>query len=134
MHKSNRITSNPIIRRSRRRRRPVLLAAALSAISGLSGVVGIAAAAPAGAASLTPISYQLGWITNAEFAGTYLAQSAGDYPGLKVDILPGGSNPVEPVVVSGKALVGDSNADTVSAAVAAGAPLRIIGARYQNNP
>jgi ABC-type nitrate/sulfonate/bicarbonate transport system substrate-binding protein len=82
------------------------------------------------------ISYQLGWVTNTEFAGTYLAQTQGydAANGLKVTILPGGSDPVEPVVASGKALVGDSNADIVAAAVAAGAQLRIIGAKYQINP
>jgi ABC-type nitrate/sulfonate/bicarbonate transport system substrate-binding protein len=90
----------------------------------------------ASAATLTDVVYQLGWITNTEFAGTYLAQKLGYFAkhGIDVSILPGGSNPVEPIVASGKAIVGDSNADTVSAAVAAGADLRIIGARYQKNP
>jgi ABC-type nitrate/sulfonate/bicarbonate transport system substrate-binding protein len=75
-------------------------------------------------------------VTNTEFAGTYLAKKYGYFAkgGISVDILPGGSVTVEPIVASGKALVGDTNADTVSAAVAAGAPLRIIGARYQDNP
>jgi ABC-type nitrate/sulfonate/bicarbonate transport system substrate-binding protein len=112
-----------------------LFAVAASVLAALTGVLGASIAA-ASASSLTPVSYQLGWVTNTEFAGTYLAQTQGDFAsnGLDVTILPGGSDPVEPVVASGKALIGDSNADTVAAAVAAGAPLRIIGARYQNNP
>lgn len=117
-------------------RRPIKLVVSLSLVTGLASATGAALAVPATATTLKPINYQLGWITNTEFAGTYLAQRHGDFAagGLKVTILPGGSNPVEPIVVAGKALVGDSNADIVSAAVAAGAPLRIIGARYQVNP
>jgi ABC-type nitrate/sulfonate/bicarbonate transport system substrate-binding protein len=91
---------------------------------------------PAGAAALTPISFQLGWLTNTEFAGSYLANSKGYYSkgGLDVTILPGEGVDVEGIVGAGKALVGDSNADTCSAAVAQGADLKIIGAKYQKNP
>jgi len=102
---------------------------------GLSGTM-TPALVQAASAATAPVTFQLGWVTNTEFAGTYLAQSDGydaaDH--VKVTILPGGTNPVEPVVASNKALVGDSNADIVSAAVAAGAQLRIIGAKYQVNP
>jgi ABC-type nitrate/sulfonate/bicarbonate transport system substrate-binding protein len=118
------------------RRRPVLLVAAAAVLTSLSGVFGVAAATSASATALTPVNFQLGWVTNTEFAGTYLAQKGGIFAdnGLSVTAIPGGTDPVEPVVVAGKALVGDSNADTVAAAVAAGAPLRIIGAKYQLNP
>jgi ABC-type nitrate/sulfonate/bicarbonate transport system substrate-binding protein len=90
----------------------------------------------AGAATLTPLSFQLGWLTNTEFAGSYLANSKGYYSqaGLDVTILPGEGVDVEGIVGAGKALVGDSNADTCSAAVAQGADLKIIGAKYQKNP
>lgn len=107
----------------------------------LAGGLGSAAAsllAPdeASAASLSSISFQLGWLTNTEFAGSYLATKKGYYAkqGLRVRILPGEGVDVEGVVAAGKALVGDSNADTCSAAVAQGADLKIIGAKYQNNP
>ena len=40
---------------------------------------------------------------------------------------------VDPIVVSGKALVGQSGADFMSNAIAKGAPLRCIGANYQKN-
>lgn len=98
-------------------------------------MLGLVQISSAGAAT-TPLSFQLGWVTNTEFAGTYLAQQDGYFAkeGLDVKVLPGGSDPVEPIVAAGKALVGDSNADTVSAAVEAGAPLRIIGVKYQINP
>lgn len=112
------------------------LAGAAAIASGAPGVLDALASSRAAASTLTNVPYQLGWVTNTEFAGTYLAQEHGYYAkgGISVAILPGGSVTVEPVVASGKALVGDTNADTVSAAVAAGAPLRIIGARYQKNP
>ncbi len=121
------------VRRTTRRTRII---AALLAFPSLFGTAAVAATATPAAAAVKPISYQLGWITNTEFAGTYIAQKDGYFSsgGLSVNLLPGGSDPVEPVVASGKALVGDSNADTVAAAVAAGANLRIIGARYQLNP
>lgn len=113
--------------------------AGAAALAGSAGglVEALATGGPASASpSIAPLAYQLGWITNTEFAGTYLAQKMGYYEkaGVKVTVLPGGANPVEPVVASGKALVGDSNADIVSAAVAQGAKLRIFGARYQLNP
>jgi ABC-type nitrate/sulfonate/bicarbonate transport system substrate-binding protein len=114
----------------RRRALPVLASLALAPL-----LAGLATASPA-SASTTNLNFQLGWVTNTEFAGTYLAQSDGYFAadGLNVRVLPGGSDPVEPIVAEGKALVGDSNADTVAAAVAAGAKLVIIGAKYQNNP
>jgi ABC-type nitrate/sulfonate/bicarbonate transport system substrate-binding protein len=111
-------------------------AAALAGTAGgLLDSIGLGAPA-AGAAPLAKVPFQLGWVTNTEFAGTYLAQEDGYFAkgGIAVDLLPGGTVAVEPVVASGKALVGDTNADTVSAAVEAGAPLRIIGAKYQKNP
>jgi len=112
--------------------------AGAAALAGSAGTLleSLGGASVAGASTLAKVPYQLGWVTNTEFAGTYLAKKQGYFKkgGIAVDILPGGSVTVEPVVASGKALVGDTNADTVSAAVAAGAPLRIIGARYQNNP
>ncbi|HEY5273899.1 MAG TPA: ABC transporter substrate-binding protein [Acidimicrobiales bacterium] len=133
-------TAHHLVQRLRRpaRRRTVLLSLS-GVLVGLAGIVTpmlVPAASAVTAHSSHAISYQLGWITNTEFAGTYLAQSQGydAANGLKVTILPGGSDPVEPVIASGKALIGDSNADTVAAAVAAGAQLRIIGARYQINP
>ncbi len=131
-------TATPIAQRLRRLSRPkaVLLTAAGLIVSATGLLTPLMSPAASASTTPTPISYQLGWVTNTEFAGTYLAQTHGYFSsgGLNVAILPGGSNPVEPVIASGKALVGDSNADTVAAAVAAGAPLRIIGARYQINP
>lgn len=110
-------------------------AALLGGLGNLGEAI-LGGASAAGAAAMTNISFQLGWLTNTEFAGSYLAASKGYYAkgGLNVNILPGEGVNVEGVVGAGKALVGDSNADTCSAAVAQGADLRIIGAKYQKNP
>jgi ABC-type nitrate/sulfonate/bicarbonate transport system substrate-binding protein len=98
---------------------------------------GILGAEPASAATLEKMAYQLSWVKDAEFAGSFLAQKKGYYAkhGLEVDLLAGGASVIpEPVVVSGKALVASSAADAVAEANAQGANLKIIGVRYQKNP
>lgn len=113
------------------------LAGGLTLLGGLGSVgESLLSSPPAAASSMSTIAFQLGWLTNTEFAGSYLAASKGYYAkgGLDVTIKPGEGVDVEGVVGAGKALVGDSNADTCSAAVAQGAALRIIGAKYQKNP
>lgn len=95
------------------------------------------ASTAASSAQTTDLSYQLSWVPDVEFAGSYLAKDRGYYSkhGLDVGFRAGGASvSVEPVVTEGKALVGSSNADTVAEAVAQGAPLKIIGARFQVNP
>jgi ABC-type nitrate/sulfonate/bicarbonate transport system substrate-binding protein len=90
----------------------------------------------AGAATQS-MAYQLSWVKDAEFAGSFVAASKGYYKahGLNVNILAGGASVTpEPVVVSGKALVASSEADSVAQAIAQGAALKIIGVRYQKNP
>jgi hypothetical protein len=97
-------TAHHLVQRLRRpaRRKTVLLSLS-GVLVGLAGIVTptlVPAASAVTAHSSHAISYQLGWITNTEFAGTYLAQSQGydAANGLKVTILPGGSDPVEPVI------------------------------------
>lgn len=106
-----------------------------------SGGVLEALAPPAGAAakpkSLGSAALQLDWIEDIEFAGSYIAKTNGFYQkaGLDVTLLPGGPNTsVEPIVVSGKALVGISGPDLTSAAINNGADLKIIGAQMQKAP
>ncbi|NHF72009.1 ABC transporter substrate-binding protein [Paracoccus xiamenensis] len=85
----------------------------------------------------TPVSLQLSWLHSTQFAGSYIAQDRGFWrdAGLEVALLQGGPNaPVEPPVVSGTALIGISAADYTAAAVAEGAPFRIIGVAMQKNP
>jgi ABC-type nitrate/sulfonate/bicarbonate transport system substrate-binding protein len=120
---------------------------------GLSGGLGAALAAcgssspststPATGAATTPsptltaASLQLCYLENVQFAGSYFAQTKGYYKaaGLDVTLIPGGpSLAPEPVVVSGKALVGVSHTAEVVSAILNGADLKIIGATYQKNP
>ncbi|WP_299907719.1 ABC transporter substrate-binding protein [uncultured Paracoccus sp.] len=89
------------------------------------------------AQAATPVSLQLSWLHSVQFAGSYLARENGWWreAGLEVTLLQGGPNaPVEPPVVSGTALVGISAADYTAAAVAEGAPFKIIGVAMQKNP
>lgn len=93
--------------------------------------------APFAARAQTPVSLQLSWLHSVQFAGSYIAQSRGWWQeeGLDVSLLQGGPNaPVEPPVVSGAALVGISAADYTAAAVAQGAPFRILCVAMQKNP
>jgi ABC-type nitrate/sulfonate/bicarbonate transport system substrate-binding protein len=112
-------------------------AAGAALLSAGSGVLDFAGAPAAGAAALATVTYQLSYLENVQFGGTYVADAAGYYrqQGLKVDIVPGGSNmAVEPVVESGKALVGNTHTVELAQAVANGADLKVIGAGYQKNP
>lgn len=113
-------------------------------IAGAAGVVGLGAAAAIGLSIRNAdgggdrrAALQLSWLHSAQFAGSYLALERGYWgdAGLRVNLLQGGPNaPVEPPVVSGQALVGISAADYTAAAVAEGAPFRIIGVAMQKNP
>ncbi len=86
---------------------------------------------------LTTATMQLLWIFNVQFAGSYIAQNRGYYRAAGVDLhfLPGGVTITpEPVIASGRALVGISSPSLTGAAVNQGADLKIIGAGYQINP
>jgi ABC-type nitrate/sulfonate/bicarbonate transport system substrate-binding protein len=95
------------------------------------------AQAQGGAPNLGRMAYQLSWIKNFQFAGEYIADYKGYYRrfGLEgVDLLSGGPNTiVDAVVMSGKALVGQSSPDFMSHAILHGAPLKCIGACLQTN-
>lgn len=80
---------------------------------------------------------QLSWLHSVQFGGSYIALDRGWWRdgGLNVSLLQGGPNaPVEPPVVSGAALIGISAADYTAAAVAEGAPFKILGVAMQKNP
>lgn len=100
------------------------------------GAEGWAPRARGGEPPLGRVTYQLGWVKNFQFAGEYLADARGYYRrfGVAVDLLTGGPTVnIEPVVMSGRALVGQSMPDLVANANAKGASLRIIAACYQRN-
>ncbi|MEM6761225.1 MAG: ABC transporter substrate-binding protein, partial [Pseudomonadota bacterium] len=102
-----------------------------------AGFAATASGLPALAANLTPVNFQLSWLHSVQFGGSYIAQKRGYWAeqGLEVALSQGGPNaPVEPPVVSGAALVGISAADYTAAAVAEGAPFKIIAVAMQKNP
>jgi ABC-type nitrate/sulfonate/bicarbonate transport system substrate-binding protein len=123
---------------------PEVLAACASSSSS-SGSTAASAAAGAGptgasgapAAALADVSIQLNYLENVQFAGTLMALGKGYYQqnGLNVTVLPGGPNVApEPVVASGKALVGVTHTAEGAQAIVNGAPLTIIGAAFQKSP
>ncbi|MEO0504069.1 MAG: ABC transporter substrate-binding protein [Pseudomonadota bacterium] len=102
-----------------------------------AGVAAAAAGVPAFASDLTAVNFQLSWLHSVQFGGSYIAAQRGYWTdqGLDVSLAQGGPNaPVEPPVVSGAALVGISAADYTAAAVAQGAPFKIIAVAMQKNP
>jgi ABC-type nitrate/sulfonate/bicarbonate transport system substrate-binding protein len=128
--------SRPLTRRSLLQRTGALAVGAVVAPD-LFGGLGRFAAAPADAAALADVSIQLCYLENVQFAGTIMALANGYYKqqGLNVTVLPGGPNLApEPVVVSGKALVGVTHTDEGIEAIINGAPLKVIGAAFQKSP
>lgn len=99
--------------------------------------LGSIAALPAFAQTSRTARLQLSWLHSVQFGGSYIAAQNGYWTdqGLEVALSQGGPNaPVEPPVVTGQALVGISAADYTAAAVAQGAPFKIIGVAMQKNP
>jgi ABC-type nitrate/sulfonate/bicarbonate transport system substrate-binding protein len=86
---------------------------------------------------ITPANFQLSWVKDVQFAGTYIADDRGYHAdqGLKVSILPGGPDvtTVGPVL-SAQALAGIDGALPLAQARQEGAPVKIIGTVNQNSP
>jgi NitT/TauT family transport system substrate-binding protein len=87
--------------------------------------------------TLTPISVQLQWTHQAQFAGLYAADRNGSYreEGLAVTFIEGGAT-VDNLasVVNGSAQFGIGTAEQVIVARDAGKPLRCIAITYQRSP
>lgn len=124
-------------------RRRFIRTAALGAVAVTGGSVLAACAgnSSGGGGSSTggpaKVALQFVFIKNVQFAGSYFADSRGYWKsrGLEVDLLPGGPNlTVEPVVQSGRALVGISHTAQAVSAIVSGAHLKIIGSGFQQNP
>jgi ABC-type nitrate/sulfonate/bicarbonate transport system substrate-binding protein len=89
------------------------------------------------AQDMTKATLQMGWIANVENSGEFMAAEHGYYTaeGLDMTLEPGGpAVSVEPLVVSGKALVGLSQPDNVARARQNGAKLKVVAATFQRNP
>jgi ABC-type nitrate/sulfonate/bicarbonate transport system substrate-binding protein len=90
-------------------------------------------------ASFGNAAIQFSWIKNVEFAGSYIADTNGFYTEAgfdSVELLSGGPNvSTEPIVATGKALVGYTFHEPFANAVSnEDAPLKVIGAMFQKNP
>jgi len=87
--------------------------------------------------TLTPVTVQLQWTHQTEFAGFYAADKNGYYAeeGLSVIFLPGGSTIDNLATVSGnQAQFGTASADQLIAARASGQALRAISTVYRRSP
>jgi ABC-type nitrate/sulfonate/bicarbonate transport system substrate-binding protein len=119
-------------------RRRVLVGAAAAAGLLLGGRPLLAARHVAASGDLTNVRFQLDWITNAQFAGWYLADDAGDFAdeGLELSLLPGAD------VASHEAVLAGGGADFAMSsylsrlvdAVNAGAEIVAVGATFQRSP
>jgi ABC-type nitrate/sulfonate/bicarbonate transport system substrate-binding protein len=91
-----------------------------------------------GSKSFGTIGYQLSWIKNSEFGGSYIADQKGYYKSAgfaKVNLIAGGPNVTQDAVVqAGSAFVGISAPDITASAINKGADLVIVAAQYQKNP
>lgn len=112
------------------------LVAACSSSSGSKA--SSATTTPGSGGDLGTVTFQLSWVENVQFAGSYIAVERGFYrdAGLSgVTLLPGGpTTSVEPIVAEGKALVGSDSPDRTASARAQGAPLKVIATTYQKSP
>jgi NitT/TauT family transport system substrate-binding protein len=89
------------------------------------------------APAFTPITVQLKWLHQAQFAGFYAAEQNGYYTdqGLKVNFIEGGPTvDLEKSVLDGTAQFGVTGAERLIAARADGKPLRAIAVIYRRNP
>ncbi len=97
-----------------------------------------ASARPPGGKDLGACNLRLCWVTNAEFAGEYLADHRGYYRDegfTSARLISGGPSapPTEIDLVQQRCLLGISAIDTTAGAIAQGAALRTIGAQYQES-
>jgi ABC-type nitrate/sulfonate/bicarbonate transport system substrate-binding protein len=118
-------------------------AAASTAASSAAASAPVSSAASSAAATapadMGTLDFRLSWIKNVEFAGEYIADSKGYYTteGFSTVNLQGGgptATPIETDLVQNKTFCGISSPDITSAAIVAGAKLKIIAAQYQKNP
>lgn len=100
-------------------------------------VVSACAPAAAPAPPLTPVTVQLAWTHQAQFAGLYAADQNGYFAeeGIAVSFLAGGSQvDILTPVVEGAAQFGVASGDELILARAAGMPLQAVATIYRRSP
>ncbi|TSC51961.1 MAG: NMT1/THI5 like domain-containing protein [Parcubacteria group bacterium LiPW_41] len=86
---------------------------------------------------LIPVSLELKWLHQSQFAGNYTAKERGFYAdeGLNVTLIPFSfENPVIKSVTEGSAMFGITGADELLIARTQGAPLKALAVIYKINP
>jgi NitT/TauT family transport system substrate-binding protein len=110
---------------------------AFKRLSAVLFLFALSACAPAPTQALTPITVQLSWFHQAEFAGFYAAEQQGYYAeeGLQVSFLEGGPEVdfIAPVA-EGTAQFGVAQPADLILARAEGEPVRSIAAIYRRSP
>ena len=110
---------------------------ALLALAGLIVATAACALIPAPAPKLTPVTVQLRWTHQAQFAGFYAADQKGYYAaeGLAVTLREGGPQvDFFTPVLDGSAQFGIYNADSLITLRAEGKPLRAMAVIYRRSP
>ncbi|MCW5714751.1 MAG: ABC transporter substrate-binding protein [Bauldia sp.] len=108
----------------------------ITALGGAGMAAALAGMRPTAALAADPVALQLGWLKSVQYGGSFIAEERGYYAAedLAVTLLSGGPNaPVDPVVISGQALVGVSATDFAARAFLNGAPYKILGAKNQRH-
>lgn len=93
--------------------------------------------APEKEKTLTPVSIQLKWVHQGQFAGFYVAKEKGFYAneGLDVTLLPGGPGvDINQTVLNGTAQFGDTRPENLIVARTQGESLKAIGVIVRGNP
>lgn len=90
-----------------------------------------------GGSDVARVGWQTSWLPGVEWTGSYVAAERGYYreAGLDVQIRPGGPQVAgEPLIASGRALVGSTYGTGVANANNSGADIRILGTKCQRLP
>ena len=97
----------------------------------------LSACAQPAAPALTPITVQLKWINQAQFAGFYVAADKGYYQAENINIKfsPGGTGiDIIKQVTSGQAQFGVTDADVIIIARGQGAPVKALATIFRRDP
>lgn len=134
--RSTSLVENTIDRRTLLRR-GLMGGAGVALLGGVPALLSACSSDSDDASSGSALNYQLAWIKNFEFTGSFIADTRGYYKdeGLDVSLVAAGpTTAIETEVVSKEALIATSYSELTAPAIKEGAPLIIIGTIYQRSP